>query len=59
VTKILGTPPPGFPSATPVATPLARNMAAAKDPLNPNRLRVTPLAQREHTLGERRYINSK
>jgi hypothetical protein len=32
---------------------------AAKDPLDPNRLCVTPLAPREPTLGERRRNNSK
>jgi hypothetical protein len=32
--------------APPVATPLPRNVPAAKDPLIPNRLRVTPLDPR-------------
>jgi hypothetical protein len=44
----------GFP-----ATPLPRNVAGAKDALNPNRLRVTPLAPGEPPFGERRCNNSK
>jgi len=63
VVKILCPPPlrrsGWFPSALPVATPLLRNVTAAKDPLNPNRLRVTPLVPRAATFRERPYNNSK
>jgi transposase len=34
-------------------------VAGAKDPLNPNRLRVTPLVPRDAAVGERRCNNSK
>jgi hypothetical protein len=44
--------PRWFPSAPPVATLLPRNVTGAKDPLNPNRLRVTPLAPRDTLVGE-------
>jgi hypothetical protein len=44
--------PGWFPSAPPVATPLPRNVAAAKDLLNPYCLRVTPLGPRDTSLGK-------